>query len=1165
MTAPTNYSPAEPSNLDTEAIAAAEFVARWESSGGSERANYQLFLIELAELLGVEKPNPAGDDSLDNSYVFERRVQFQHGDGKTSPGYIDLYRRGCFVCEAKKLKTTTKGKQGQGFNTAMLQARSQAESYARALPKSEGRPPFLMVVDVGNCIELYSEFSRSGATYVPFPDPQSHRLKLADLLQAEVRDRLRALWVDPLSLDPAIKSAAVTREIAAQLAKLAVSLEAAGNDSETVAGFLCRCLFTLFAEDVGLLGQPRAFTELLESLEATPEQFAPVVYSVWQTMDTGGLSVVLRANLPQFNGKFFRDPQVLPLDREQLRLLITAARADWRFVEPAIFGTLLERALDPKERHRLGAHYTPRAYVERLILPTVIEPLREEWETARAAALTLASQDKMAEARAQIRQFHHHLCQIRILDPACGSANFLYVTLEHLKRLEGEVLNLLSEFGDSQGLLDLQGVTVDPHQFLGIEINPRAAAIAEMVLWIGYLQWHFRTRGQVLPPQPVLREFSNIECRDAVLAYDGVEPDIDTKTGEVRTRWGGRMMRHPVTGEEVPDPSDRVVIYRYINPQPAEWPQADYVVSNPPFLGNFKMREVLGDGYATAIRSAYKKIPDTVDYVMYWWEKAANLLANKAIQKFGLITTNTISQVKQRKVIENYLEASSSIQLSFVIPDHPWVDSASGADVRIAMTVASLHEPSPKLLQVLHEVVGEDGLSTPIFKEKTGIISAALKIGSDLSKASKLAANDGLCSLGVALAGAGFIVSKFEARKLGLGEINGIENHIRHYRNGRDVAQTPRDVMVLDCFGLSESNLQQKYPVMYQWIYERVKPERDQNNRKSRRENWWLFGETRSTFRPALKGLSRFISTPETAKHRFFVFLDASILPDNMLVNFALDDAYFLGVLSSYIHVVWALASGGRLGIGNDPRYQKTRCFDTFPFPELTSEQKQKIQELGERLDAHRKRVQATQPDITITGMYNLLEKMRAGEPFTDSDRAYNDRALVSTLKQIHDELDIAVLEAYGWQDLVPSLSQRSSQERSTTFDETLLERLVALNAERALEEKQGQIRWLRPDFQNPSGSLKAGTAITGSLDLETEAPATKASQQAWPSNNITAQVQAIVALLETAGLPQSATDLDRQFKGKKKDRATAIGQILESLCVLGRAQKTEGDRYVLL
>ncbi|MBZ0124843.1 MAG: class I SAM-dependent DNA methyltransferase, partial [Rhodocyclaceae bacterium] len=630
------------------------FIARWQAAGGSERANYQLFVGELTELLGLPRPDPARDDTRDNAYVFERRVRFRHGDGSESHGFIDCYRRGAFVLEAKRIKANG----GKGFDDALQRARGQAESYARALPAEEGRPPFLVVVDVGNVIELYAEFSRSGATYTPFPDPRSHRIRLTDFRDAAIRERLAALWLDPLSLDPTRATARVTREVAERLAEVAKALEGAGHDAETVAGFLSRCLFTMFAEDVELL--PRrdgkgAFTLLLESLKDDPAQFVPLVGELWRAMDTGEFSVAIRAALPRFNGKLFKTPLVLPLTREQIGLLIKASSADWTQVEPAIFGTLLERALDPSERHALGAHYTPRAYVERLVLPTVIEPLRASWSHVQAAALLLANEGKVKEAIAELRAFHHRLCELKVLDPACGSGNFLYVTLEHMKRLEGEVLNQLDEIGHTQAMLETEGLSVDPHQFLGLEINPRAAAVAEMVLWIGYLQWHFRTRGHVMPPQPVLKDFRNIECRDAVLAYDSVEYVTDAR-GVPVSRWDGKTTKkHPVTGEDVPDESAQVPLERYVNPRRADWPRADVVVGNPPFIGSAGMRQALGDGYVEALRGAWGDMPESADFVMYWWHKAAGLVRAGELSRFGFITTNSVRQTFNRRVLQAHL------------------------------------------------------------------------------------------------------------------------------------------------------------------------------------------------------------------------------------------------------------------------------------------------------------------------------------------------------------------------------------------------------------------------------------------------------------------------------------------------------------------------------
>jgi hypothetical protein len=348
------------------------------------------------------------------------------------------------------------------------------------------------------------------------------------------------------------------------------------------------------------------------------------------------------------------------------------------------------------------------------------------------------------------------------------------------------------------------------------------------------------------------------------------------------------------------------------------------------------------------------------------------------------------------------------------------------------------------------------------------------------------------------------------------------------YINGRDFMQRSRNVKVIDLFGLTAQEAQRHYPKAYQWILERVKPERDANRDKSLRENWWIFGRPRTEIRPALKELKRYIATVETSKHRIFAFLDASVLADNMLIAIALDDAYFLGVLSSHAHVAWALAAGGTLE--DRPRYNKTRCFDPFPFPNPTPEQKQKICDLGERLDAHRKRVQVQHPDVTITGMYNLLEKMRTGEAFTDKDREYNDKALVSTLKQIHDELDAAVLDAYGW-----------SHDIS---DEEILERLVALNAERAEEERNGLIRWLRPEYQAPD-EVGRQQIIAGVIEPE-EVTVAPAAQKTWPKKPKD-QLAAIRDLLLTSGGEWTIEQVAAQFNGAQRQKK-AIAENLERL-----------------
>lgn len=1134
------------------------FIQRWTSAGGTERANYQLFLTELCRLLELPQPDPASSNTEENAYVFERLVRINHPDGTQTLGYIDLYKRGSFVCEAKQ---SGKLLDSSGWDKAMLKAQNQADLYARSLSSEEGRPPFIIVTDVGRNIELYAEFSRSGATYTPFPDALSHRIRLEDLRKESIRQRLQSVWLDPLSLDPSRHAARVTRDIADNLAVLAKSLESDGHAPEEVAGFLMRALFTMFAEDVGLLPD-RSFTELLDSLKGDPDSFAPMLESLWAVMNAGGFSPILRKTVLRFNGGLFSQPKAIPLNASQFDLLLKASHADWKFVEPAIFGTLLERALNPRERHKLGAHYTPRAYVERLVLPTVIEPLRDEWQEVQAAALTYEQQGKTKQALNEIRAFHRHLCSVSVLDPACGSGNFLYVTLEHLKRLEGEVLNLLHDLGESR-TLETEGLTVDPHQFLGMEINPRAAKIAEMVLWIGYLQWHFRTMGNVNPPEPVLRDFKNIENRDALIAYEGVEAVRD-EAGNVVTRWDGITTKpSPITGEEIPDETARTPVNQYLSPRKASWPAAEFIVGNPPFIGASTMRRALGDGYVDAVRRTWPEVPESADFVMYWWHIAAEAVRHGQLRRFGFITTNSIKQTFNRRVIEAHLSASKNpVSLVFAIPDHPWVDAGDGAAVRIAMTVGSQGEALEGNLQLVCSEcsTSQDDVSVQL-QNKQGVIYADLSIGANVAGAQPLRASDGISNRGFELGGSGFIVTQDEAIALGLGCIPGLEAVIRPYRNGRDLSQVSRDVMVIDCYGLSAQELLQKFPSVYQRLSERVRPEREQNRSALLREKWWLHRRLRADLRAALQPLNRFIATVETSKHRTFQFLEARIVPDNMLVAIAKDDAYTLGILSSRLHVTWALAAGGRLGVGNDPRYNKTKCFETFPFPDVSSEQADAIRDIAERIDAHRKKQQAEHTQLKMTDMYNVLEKMRSGETLTAKEKSVNDQGLVSILRELHDELDRTVFSAYGWDDLATQLVGLpgattpfpAKGEAQAHAENELLTRLVDLNAQRAAEEARGQIRWLRPEFQNPSAATGMHQA---QVEMEEDAAVTVATQGKanWPKN-MREQVAAVRSALHQTSL--SAQDIAQRFK---RSPVVAVQSVLDALEDLGMVQEEEGQ-----
>jgi len=1035
----------------------------------------------------------------------------------------------------------------------MQTARQQALNYVRALPADEPRPLFIIVVDVGYCIDIYSNFVGVGDSFIPFPDQSSFRLLLPALAEESNRELLRQIFLDPQQLDPSRRAARVTRELAGYLAGVSSQLERAGHSPDLVAQFLMRCLFTMFSEDVGLI--PKAsFTGLLQQY-ATPElrQHLPdALQSLWHKMDTGGFSTELKARVPRFNGKLFHDATALPLTAAQIELLLKAAEADWTEVEPAIFGTLLERALDPKERHRLGAHYTPRRYVERLILPTVLDPLRREWAAAQAASARRLEDKKPKEARAELVRFHKRLTSLRILDPACGSGNFLYVTLEHLKRLEGEVLTAINSYGHT-GLLDLGGgTTVGPQQFLGLELNPRAATVADVVLRIGYLQWHIRTYGLSELREPLLDEYQNIRQQDAALQHDPPVPRLDAQ-GQPVTRWDGTTRLHPATGQPVPDETARTPVLDYPDAKPAEWPQADFIVGNPPFVGPARMRDALGDGYTEALRKAYKgKVPDSADLVMYWWYNAAAAVQRGASERFGFITTNSLKQTFNRRVMQPFLEGEPGpLTLTFTVPDHPWVDAGDGAAVRIAMTVAERTLGMPPLGQLLivkteTAAEGEDAADVT-FAEQQGRILSDLSIGAELDSAKAMKANEGLSSPGVKLHGAGFIVAQDKAQQLGLGSIKGLENHIRHYLNGQDFTGKSRKAMVIDLFGLTSNDVLTRFPSVYQHLVENVKPERDaKGNTKDGAgyaKFWWLHGKPRQEMRKMLEGLPHYIGTVETAKHRTFQFLGSDILPDNKLCVIGLSDARYLGVLSSKIHVVWAMAAGSRLGVGNDSVYVKSRCFDPFPFPAANVDQQARIRELAEQLDAHRKRQQAQHPALTLTDLYNVVEKLRAGQPLTTSkEQTINQQGLASVVLSLHQQLDAAVAAAYGWPADLP--------------DADILTRLVRLNHERAREEQAGHVRYLRPAYQAPELQQSALSLPTITA---TDATTTVTDMQPWPAE-LAEQMQVVWAMVQQAGQPVDPAQIARRFQRTKPGR---VRPLLDTLTALALLRKTQEGVYV--
>jgi hypothetical protein len=1025
----------------------------WGLRGGAERSNLGPFIHDLCAALQLPHPGPASAGILGN-YEFEGSVPAGSFRSAKATGYIDLYKRGCFVLEAKQSQLPV-GQQpslfepapdapqapsGARYDQLMRDARAQAENYAKNLPGEHPPVPFIIVCDVGRAFEIEFDYTGNGRGYGFFPDKQSYRIELPELRDPKIAERLRNIWIDPDAENPRLRSAEVTSGIARRLAQVSQYLEATNRYRAREAGpevqsqmieetslFLMRIIFCMFAEDIGLLPKDR-FKAFLEGTIEDQTRFAEGLDDLWTKMNSkgGGFAWAVNDVVKYFNGGLFESGRTFVISNADRGELFQAAKADWKKVEPAIFGTLLEQALSKEERAKLGAHYTPRPYVERLVQATIMDVLEPEWAaiSSPVAAVGVSDDDLTAcndpaVTLAAAAAFHARIAALRILDPACGTGNFLYVAMEALQQLEAKVIETIQTLGGKAS------AKVGPHQFFGLELNPRAAKIAELVLWIGWLRFRIANDpGDV--HDPVLDSTANINFGgsgryDALLALnDAEEPIIAT-------------------------------------PRAAEWPEADFIIGNPPFIGKGSaMRQVLGDEYVGALRTTYPDVPSSTDLVMYWWDRAAALLVvpESKLIRFGFVTTNLIRGSLNRKVVARHLESSTPLSLVFAIPDHPWTKaSKDAAAVRIAMSVA---ERGGNKIGLSLAISREEGLKTDAptleFVARSGRIHADLKTGTDLTHLTRLAANKGLSSNGMMLAGAGFKLSASEAQHLL--NLDGPDTPLRPYVSGSEIMQKPKHRFVIDLFGLDEKDARQNYPASYTHLLDTVKDSRKYNNKSYRAKRWWEFGENNPLMRDSLNGLNRYIATTETTKHRVFQFIDGSTLPDHMIIGISLDDPYFLGILSSVVHIAWTLAISSPLGVATmeqGHRYNKSQIFDPFPFPDASPAQRKTITDLGEELDATRKAALTDAPGLTITELYNLRDKLRSGSlSKLDRDRATTARAAI--VNRLHEQLDVAVSSAYGWSDDLPPSE--------------IVARLAALNAARAAEEKTGKVRWLRPDYQ---------------------------------------------------------------------------------------------------
>lgn len=961
-----------------------EFLTKWRHVELKERSASQSHFNDLCALLGV--PDPISADPTGEWFTFEK------GASKTSggEGWADVWRRGHFGWEYK------------GRHANLDRAYNQLLQYSVALEN----PPLLIVSDMDRIV-IRTNWTNSVQ--------ERHDFALEDLIDGAVRDRLKAAFTDPEAFRPRKSRQELTEETAAEFAGLAQRLRERGHDPQEVAHFVNRLVFCMFAEDVGLLPD-NLFTKMLEVSRRDPAEFAENARTLFAAMAHRGGKVGFTA-INWFNGGLFEDDRTLPVSEDDIDALLRAANQQWDQIDPSILGTLFERGLDPAKRSQLGAHYTDRDKIMMIVKPTVIEPLEAEW-TALTAKIA-AAMERVAEAKARVptkqsearkvyaaarraeeaayreaqrlrNEFLVRLRRFRVLDPACGSGNFLYLALRALKDIEHRA-NI-----DAEALgLDKAAPAVGPECVLGIELNPYAAELARVSVWIGEIQW-MRRNGFPAATNPILKPLDTIECRDAVLNEDGTR---------------------------------------------AEWPEADVIIGNPPFLGGKRLRAELGDTYVNALFAAYRdRVPQEADLVAYWVARGWEAVVSGRASRVGLVTTNSIRGGANRRVLAPIAEAGGFFA---VWSDEPW--TVDGAAVRVSLAAfRNEAAPAPHLDGHVVEKINAD------------LTGAAF----DLTKAARMGENEGIAFMGDTKGGAFDIPGELARAWLGLPvNPNGRRNIdvLRPWVNGMDLTRRPSGKWIID-FGWSMSEAEAAlYEAPFAYVAEHVRPERSGNRREQYARFWWRHVEPRQGMWAKLAGLQRYLATPRVAKHRLFVFLPAAVVPDSQVIAIARDDDTCFGILHSRFHEVWALRMGTSLE--DRPRYTPSTTFETFPFPEgLTPDipasayakdpRARAVAAAAARLNELRENwlnpadLVSREPEVVPAHPERVLAK--------DEDAAnelkkrtltnlYNARP--QWLANAHAALDTAVADAYGWGD---------DWRAGALMDEEILARLFLLNEQRA-------------------------------------------------------------------------------------------------------------------
>ncbi|MBZ9766559.1 class I SAM-dependent DNA methyltransferase [Mesorhizobium sp. CA6] len=942
------------------------FIKKWRRAELGERQSAQEHFLDICALVG--HPSPIQEDPNGEFFAFEKGAN-KLGGGR---GFADVWKKGYFAWEYKR-------KNGN-LDEALL----QLMRYAPALSS----PPLHIVCDIAR-LRIHTAWTNT----VPY----TYEIALDDLAEPTAREMLRNVFFNPEKLRPSRTRAAVTKEAADKFSTIALRLQGRGTPEE-IAHFVNQLVFCFFAQSVSLLPDG-LFTKLLRKAARAPDRAMGYLSKLFEAMERGGEFDL--TDIAWFNGGLFDGRRALRLDDDDIGLLVAADSLDWGLIDPTIFGTLFERFLDPEKRSQIGAHYTDPEKIMRLVEPVILRPLRQEWGLARLEIVELLEgrrkppmRSKQArrmtgqEAAAEVRsRFTERLRTLRILDPACGSGNFLYLALQGVKDIEHRV-NLDCEMLGLPAQLPLVG----PEILRGIEINTMAAELARTTIWIGDIQWQIKN-GIRSKSIPILRKLDAIERRDALIR-DGEDEDM------TRDEQGDLLATLRTTSSD----------------GEAEWPPAEFIVGNPPFLGVRLMRQSLGDPRVERLFKVYDgRVAREADLVCYWVEKSRAAVAAGKTSRVGLVTTNSIRGGANRKVLD---QIASESRLFEAWSDEPWV--VDGASVRVSLFCFGDGEDELRL----------DG-------KMVAQINSDLTAGTtDLTKARRLVENQNIAFMGDTKGGAFDVPGELARSWLRMPvNPNGRPNSdvLRPWRNGMDVTRHPRDMWIID-FGWEMSEHQAAlYEAPFQHIKEHVFPERTKNRRDAYRERWWRHVEPRPALHSALRGHSRYVATPRVAKHRTFVWLDQSVLPDSRIFAFSRSDDVFFGILHSRFHEAWSLGTCSWHGVGNDPTYNSASVFETFPFPaglspDLPAIRYEKDSRALAISIAARKLVDLRNAWLNPTDLVEVRPEVVSDFPDrvlakdTAAQAVLRERTLTNLynwrpqwLIDAHAKLDAAVANAYSW------------------------------------------------------------------------------------------------------------------------------------------------------